>query len=116
MSQNNTLPSFSSPLVVRTSPKNRSLIGSEQVVKILQTCNLNRHLESRLIASCLVFNSLSEDVQMNPPKEHFWDLDTDVSISVRSGHIMIEIYDDEDMIRSYKCISHSDIVFTETTL
>ena len=115
MSQNNTLPSFSSPLVVRTSPKNRSLIGSEHVSKILQDAGLNRHLESRLIASCIEFNSLSEDAQMNPPKEHFWDLDTDVSISVRSGHIMIEIYD-EDMIHSYKCISHSDIVFTETTL
>lgn len=111
----NTLPSFTSPVVLRTSPKNRSLIGSEQVSKILQNTGLNRHLESQLIASCIAFNELSEDAQMNPPKDQFWILNTDVSISVRSGHIMIEIYD-EEKIHSYKCISHSDIVFTETTL
>jgi hypothetical protein len=111
----NTLPSFTSPVVLQKSPKNRFLIGSEHVAKILQNAGLNRHLESQLIASCIAFNELSEDAQMNPPKDQFWILNTDVSISVRSGHIMIEIYD-EEMIHSYKCISHSDIVFTETTL
>lgn len=111
----NTLPSFTSPVVLQKSPKNRSLIGSEHVSKILQNAGLNKHLESQLIASCIAFNELSEDAQMNPPKDQFWILNTDVSISVRSGHIMIEIYD-EEMIHSYKCISHSDIVFTETTL
>ena len=110
----NTLPSFSSPVVLQKSPKNRFLIGKEQVVKIIQKTGLNRHLESWFISSCLAFNELSEDAQMNP-KMFFWDLDTDVSISVSKGHIMIEIYD-EEMIHSYKLVSHSDIVFTETTL
>ena len=111
----NTLPSFTSSIVLQKSPKNRFLIGSEHVAKILQNAGLNRHLESQLIGSCIAFNELSEDAQMNPPKDQFWILNTDVSISVRSGHIMIEIYD-EEVIRSYKLVSHSDIVFTETTL
>ena len=110
-----TLPSFTSSIVLKNSPKNRFLIGSEHVAKILQNAGLNRHLESQLIASCLAFNELTEEAQMNPPKDQFWLLNTDASISVRSGHIMIQIYD-EEMIHSYKCISHSDIVFTETIL
>ena len=111
----NKLPSFTSPVVLASSPKNRFLIGSEQVSKILQNAGLNRHLESQLIASCLVFNELTEDAQMNPSR-YDWTLDG-IVVSAQSGHIMIEVYDDEnETLHTYKCISHSDIVFTETAL
>lgn len=121
-----TLPSFTSPVVLQKSPKNRFLIGSEHVAKILQNAGLNRHLESQLIATCLAFNELSEEAQMSDygliealqEKDQFmWDLEYDVSISVRSGHIMIDVSNEElDTFHRYKCISHSDIVFIETTL
>ena len=111
-----TLPSFASPVVLRTSPKNRFLIGSEHVAKILQNAGLNRHLESQLIASCLAFNELTEEAQMNT-RTLWFGCDSEVSIAVRSGHIMIEVYNEElSELYTYKLISHSDIVFTEIVL
>jgi hypothetical protein len=117
-----TLPSFTSSIVLQKSPKNRFLIGSEHVSKILQNAGLNRHLESQFIAACLTFNELSSRKQQSDyglfealqEKDQFI---REVSISVHDSWIVIDIFNEEEnTFHRYKCISHSSIVYTTTTV